>query len=184
MKEQTSIGSPSPTFVAMFADGTRTRMTTWHDATAKRFELGRGISNSKAAYESRMKQPPPPAFRRTLRARWRCVAILHDGRAERGGGRQVMSPSDRAALSQRLFEAINPFSLVDEGDSYAVIEAVFAGIVVTLRRHFPDLTTAQLDLILADDKRDAEKLLVKEMDGLVNLEWVLDDIVDELAGDD
>jgi hypothetical protein len=56
---------PSPTFVATFADGTTTRMTTnceagKQDAAAKmKLDLGRGIRLSQAAYESRKKQPAP-----------------------------------------------------------------------------------------------------------------------------
>jgi hypothetical protein len=37
-----------PTFVAVFEDGTTC------------FDVARGISNSKAAYESRMRKLPPP----------------------------------------------------------------------------------------------------------------------------
>jgi hypothetical protein len=47
----------SPTFVATFADGTVTRMTT-HCADG-RLDLGRGVRLSQAAYESRRKQQPP-----------------------------------------------------------------------------------------------------------------------------
>ena len=57
----------SPTFVAVFVDGTTTRMTTncagdgaVFDRTAKmKLDLGRGIRLAQAAYESRKKQPPP-----------------------------------------------------------------------------------------------------------------------------
>ena len=47
----------SPTFVAMFADGTITRMTTYRPGG--KLDLGRGVRLSRAAYESRKKQPPP-----------------------------------------------------------------------------------------------------------------------------
>ena len=47
----------SPTFVARFADGEVTRMTT-HCPDGK-LDLGRGVRLSQAAYWSRKKQQPP-----------------------------------------------------------------------------------------------------------------------------
>jgi hypothetical protein len=47
----------SPTFVATFADGTTTRMTTFCEGG--KLDLGRGVRLSQAAYESRRKQQPP-----------------------------------------------------------------------------------------------------------------------------
>jgi hypothetical protein len=55
----------SPTFVATFADGTMTRMTTNceeckpDNAAKMKLDLGRAIAVSQAAYQSRMKRPPP-----------------------------------------------------------------------------------------------------------------------------
>ena len=46
----------SPTFVAVFADGTVTRMTTY---CADELDLGRGARLSQAAYQSRRKRQPP-----------------------------------------------------------------------------------------------------------------------------
>ena len=48
----------SPTFVARFADGTVTRMTTHY--SAEKLDLGRGVRLSLAAYELRRKKAPPP----------------------------------------------------------------------------------------------------------------------------
>ena len=48
----------SPTFVAAFADGEITRMTTFQ--SGKTLNLGRGVRLARAAYESRTKQMPPP----------------------------------------------------------------------------------------------------------------------------
>jgi hypothetical protein len=47
----------SPTFVATFADGKVTRMTTFQKTKA--LDLGRGVRLARAAYESRMKKAPP-----------------------------------------------------------------------------------------------------------------------------
>jgi hypothetical protein len=47
-----------PTFVACFADGQITRMSTFTSLIS--LDRGRGIRLSLAAYESRMKQAPPP----------------------------------------------------------------------------------------------------------------------------
>jgi hypothetical protein len=47
----------SPTFVATFADGTVTRMTT--NCSDSRLDLGRGVRLSQAAYQSRRKQQAP-----------------------------------------------------------------------------------------------------------------------------
>jgi len=47
----------SPTFVATFADGTITRMTT--HCPDGQLDLGLGARLSRAAYESRKKQKPP-----------------------------------------------------------------------------------------------------------------------------
>jgi hypothetical protein len=47
-----------PTFVACFADGQITRMSTFTSLTS--LDRGRGIRLSLAAYESRMKQAAPP----------------------------------------------------------------------------------------------------------------------------
>jgi hypothetical protein len=47
----------SPTFVARFADGTVTRMTTYCEP--KTFDPARGIRLAWAAYDSRKKQAPP-----------------------------------------------------------------------------------------------------------------------------
>jgi hypothetical protein len=54
---KTIIGSSSPTFVATFADGTITRMTT--NCPKGKLDLGLGVRLSRAAYESRRS---PPAF--------------------------------------------------------------------------------------------------------------------------
>jgi hypothetical protein len=48
----------SPTFVATFADGEVTRMTTFQ--SGKTLNLSRGVRLARAAYESRAKQTPPP----------------------------------------------------------------------------------------------------------------------------
>jgi len=48
----------SPTFVATFADGETTRMTTYQ--AGKRLDLKRGVRLACAAYESRTKQKSPP----------------------------------------------------------------------------------------------------------------------------
>jgi hypothetical protein len=48
----------SPTFVATFADGEVTRMTTYQ--SGKRLDLKRGVRLACAAYESRTKQKSPP----------------------------------------------------------------------------------------------------------------------------
>jgi hypothetical protein len=47
-----------PTFVATFADGQVTRMSTFTSLSS--LDRGRGIRLSQAAYESRMKQAAPP----------------------------------------------------------------------------------------------------------------------------
>ncbi len=47
-----------PTFVACFADGQITRMSTFTSLSS--LDRGRGIRLSLAAYESRMKQAAPP----------------------------------------------------------------------------------------------------------------------------
>ena len=47
----------SPTFVATFADGEITRMSTY--CLNGELDLGRGVRLSQAAYQSRMKQQPP-----------------------------------------------------------------------------------------------------------------------------
>ena len=48
----------SPTFVAAFADGEITRMTTFQ--LGKTLNFVRGVRLACAAYESRMKKAPPP----------------------------------------------------------------------------------------------------------------------------
>jgi len=52
----------SPTFVATFADGEVTRMTTFQPA-GKTLNLGRGVRLARAAYDSRMKKKSPPIVR-------------------------------------------------------------------------------------------------------------------------
>jgi hypothetical protein len=49
----------SPTFVATFDDGTKTRMTVWHDGSRKTFDLGRGVRLAVAAYKTRKRANPP-----------------------------------------------------------------------------------------------------------------------------
>jgi hypothetical protein len=49
--------SDSPAFVAKFADGEVTRMTTHQDKS--RLSLTRGVCLARAAYESRTKRAPP-----------------------------------------------------------------------------------------------------------------------------
>jgi hypothetical protein len=51
----------SPTFVAIFADGEVTRMTTFQPD--KDLNLARGARLACAAYESRKKKTPPPLVR-------------------------------------------------------------------------------------------------------------------------
>jgi hypothetical protein len=49
----------SPTFVARFADGQVTRMTTWHDPERKTLDLVRAVKLARHAYRSRTKCEPP-----------------------------------------------------------------------------------------------------------------------------
>ena len=49
----------SPVFVATFADGELTRMTTHHEPDRKSFDLARGIRLARAAYESRTGRTAP-----------------------------------------------------------------------------------------------------------------------------
>jgi hypothetical protein len=51
--------SGSPTFVATFADGVTTRMTTWHDPDRKTLDLARGIKLSNHAYSVRTDREAP-----------------------------------------------------------------------------------------------------------------------------
>jgi hypothetical protein len=51
--------SNSPIFVATFNDGTKTRMTVWHDPERKTLNLDRGIRLAQHAYRSRKGQEPP-----------------------------------------------------------------------------------------------------------------------------
>jgi hypothetical protein len=46
--------SPSPTFIARFADGETTRMTVWHSPERKSFDLGRAIRLAHHAYRTRV----------------------------------------------------------------------------------------------------------------------------------
>jgi hypothetical protein len=47
----------SATFIAIFADGEATRLTTY--AAAGKLNLTRGVRLARAAYESRTKRTPP-----------------------------------------------------------------------------------------------------------------------------
>lgn len=49
----------SPTFVATFADGEVTRMTTWHSPERKTFDLAHGLKLSRHAYQQRIGNEPP-----------------------------------------------------------------------------------------------------------------------------
>jgi len=51
----------APIFVATFADGEVTRMTTFQ--SGKTLDLGRGARLARAAYDSRMKKKSPPIVR-------------------------------------------------------------------------------------------------------------------------
>jgi hypothetical protein len=53
-----STAGTSPTFVATFADGEVTRMTTHQ--SGKSLDLARGVRLARAAYESRAKKAAPP----------------------------------------------------------------------------------------------------------------------------
>jgi hypothetical protein len=54
--QQASEGRVGPTFVAHFADGQVTRMSTF--TSVEKLDYSRGIRLSQAAYESRTKQVP------------------------------------------------------------------------------------------------------------------------------
>ena len=51
------MSSASPTFVATFADGEVTQMTTY--ATLDELDVTRGVRLARAAYEARTKHEPP-----------------------------------------------------------------------------------------------------------------------------
>jgi hypothetical protein len=50
---------PNPTFVAKFADGVVTRMTTWHAPERTTLDLARGVKLARHAYHSRMGSEAP-----------------------------------------------------------------------------------------------------------------------------
>jgi hypothetical protein len=52
-------GTGSPIFIARFADGEVTRMTTYHDGERETLDLKRGVRLARWAYLSRKKQEPP-----------------------------------------------------------------------------------------------------------------------------
>ena len=47
--------SPSPTFIACFADGETTRMAIWHSSERKSFDLVRAIRLAHHAYRTRVR---------------------------------------------------------------------------------------------------------------------------------
>jgi hypothetical protein len=82
----------SPTFIAEFADGVRTRMTC--HCTSDHLDLARGVKLSRAAYESRMGKTPPAIVKACFAKPFSDQTIKSYGRTELEAER-----SDRKAVA-------------------------------------------------------------------------------------
>jgi hypothetical protein len=85
---------------------------------------------------------------------------------------------DRDTLRRRLLDAVSPSALGVDG--YAVVDRIFDQIQQILKARFQQ-TNQQAELLLCDAKREAERRLATATDGLVELDWAIDDIVAELC---
>lgn len=91
----------SPTFVATFADGTTTRMTTFCEGG--KLDLGRGVRLSQAAYESRTKQQPPAMTAGHFETPPIAAVVL-----------QSYSPDELAAVTAGAQEPVSPDGETDQ----------------------------------------------------------------------
>jgi hypothetical protein len=61
---------------------------------------------------------------------------------------------------------------------------LFASVAATIRRQFPDLTGAAVELLLADPRRDAEEDLFRLLHNTIELSTPVDLMAGRFLGED
>jgi hypothetical protein len=87
-----------------------------------------------------------------------------------------MTPKD---LRDRLFDAVSMFNTINDVE---LADEIFGAIVASLK---PILgrSTIELELLLGDLRREIEHQVSAATNGMVDLDWAISDIVDELLTD-
>jgi hypothetical protein len=86
----------------------------------------------------------------------------------------------RAQLERRLLEVARGSALRDI-DGAKLADNIIDDVIRTLRRAFPDRSTPDLELLLADARADAVSKLGQSTDGLIDYRSFINDIVKALA---
>jgi hypothetical protein len=90
---------------------------------------------------------------------------------------RVMS---RADLEHRLIEVARSSALSDI-DGAKLADNIIDDVIRTLRRAFPDRSTPDLELLLADARADAVSKLGRSTEGLIDYRSFINDVVDALV---
>jgi hypothetical protein len=72
----------------------------------------------------------------------------------------------------------------DASAASAVTETIFTSVIAALRRRFPDAGRAELELLLADARRDADDMLDSMITGTVPIDTAVDIIIKRFIGDE
>jgi hypothetical protein len=63
-------------------------------------------------------------------------------------------------------------------------DAIFTSVTISLHKHFPNVTRAEFDSILADPRRSVEDALADALDRTINLDNVIDIVATRFFGED
>jgi hypothetical protein len=88
----------------------------------------------------------------------------------------------RAKLIDRIQVATLGVYEFDVGDALCLADEIVDAVINTLRRQSPGTSRLDLDLKLADLKRDIACIVAREIDGLGDVRHAVELIVDELTG--
>lgn len=70
----------------------------------------------------------------------------------------------------------------DANTAAAAASAIMTAVIAVLRRRFPFVLYAELELLLADVRRDAEDLLNSLITGTINLDDAVDIVAERFMG--
>jgi hypothetical protein len=74
--------------------------------------------------------------------------------------------------------------ILDGSEAFAVAETIVVGVIAVLRKRFPNLSVFELELLLADVRRDIENMLFGIVHNTVDRDAAVDVIVSRFFGED
>jgi hypothetical protein len=86
-------------------------------------------------------------------------------------------------LEEKIRDAINWYAVLRDDDAIEIVGVIFDDVAGALKQtpQFRDMPRDEIDLLLADSRNRAERDIGDMVDGAIQVESVIDDIVERFS---